>query len=218
MSEPVVPPTFTVTVSSPLDGSPAVGDNIQFSQSTSVVAVPSATATALAALANAMWPDLINQQTQISPPRNGMDRSTGQLLQGWDHVEQSMEIIFETPFHQRVLRRWVGSFVPSILGDNVVPRVIMRFFWAIASALDMWEPDYRIKQVYFMGNTLNQWSPATLDAVSLIRQGQVIFRNEGVYYPRGHLGNFTPYEQRQFGLVGRGGQLWDVVSPTSTSQ
>lgn len=166
---------------------------------------------------NARWPGLQAAQAFISPPRNGMDRSTGKLLQGWPHVEQSMEVIFATPFHQRVLRRWVGSFVPAILGDNIVQRVIMRFFWAIASAIDMWEPDYRIKQVYFMGNALQTYAPPPAQsATDMIRLGQVIFRQEGMYYPRGHLGNFTPYEQRQAGLVGRGGGLWDVVPVPSS--
>jgi phage baseplate assembly protein W len=161
---------------------------------------------------NAYWPGLGAEHAFISPPRNGMDRSTGKLLQGWEHVEQSMEVIYATPFHQRVLRRWVGSFVPSILGDNIVQRVIMRFFWALASALDMWEPDYRIKQVYFMGNSLEGYSPQTMDVTGLIRLGHVFFRQEGVYYPRGHLGDFTPFERRQAGLIGRGGNMFDVTT------
>ena len=108
-----------------------------------------------------------------------MDRRTGKLLQGWDHVQQSMEIIFETPFHERVLRRWVGSFVPRLLGEEIVYRIITRFWWAIAEALDLWEPNYRIKHVYFMGGA--QRSAATRSAIAilsdadLIRQGQVIF-------------------------------------------
>src|ERR1035437_7892399 len=204
---------FTISCSAHFRGASAVNDTLTiYSVSQLPSIAPSVGVTG--AQANAVWPDLASSQAFISPPRNGMDRSTGRLLQGWNHVEQSMEVIFETPFHERVLRRWVGSFVPAILGDNIVPRVIMRFFWAIASALDMREPDYRIKQVYFMGNALSGFSPATTDAVGLIRQGKVIFRQEGVYYPRGHLGNFTPFEQRQFGLVGRGGQFWDVVSPS----
>lgn len=162
---------------------------------------------------NAVWPDLWKQRTVVAPARNGMDRSTGELLQGWDHVQQSMIILFETPFHERVLRRWVGSFVPRLLGENITPRIVTRFWWAIAEALDLWEPDYRIKQVYFMGNALSStWSPFSTTPVSqLIRQGQVIFRCEGLYRPRAHLGDFTPYETRFIGLIGQGTGIWDVV-------
>jgi phage baseplate assembly protein W len=162
---------------------------------------------------NAVWPDLWRQRAFVSPPRNGMDRRTGKLLQGWAHVEQSMEIIFETSYHERVLRRWVGSFIPRMLGESIVPRIITRFWWAIAEALELWEPNYRIKQIYFMGAALNNtWVPKVDDPVNtLVRQGQVIFRNEGVYRPRAHLGDFTPLELRYFGAVGQGSGLWDII-------
>jgi hypothetical protein len=80
---------------------------------------------------NVMWPDLAFGRAFVSPARNGMDRKTGKLLQGWDHVGQSLELIFATPFHQRVLRRWVGSFVPHILGESLMARVVTRFYWAL---------------------------------------------------------------------------------------
>ena len=164
-------------------------------------------------LVNAMWPGLGAGQALISPPRNGMDRFTGKMLQSFAHVEQSMEVIFATPFHERVLRRWVGSFVPHILGESAVARIITRFFWAIATAIDLWEPDYRIKQTYFMGPAIDQWRPSFgTDINGLLRLGEVIFRTEGQWYPRGHLGDYTPYERKAAGLISRGGNLWDVTS------
>lgn len=159
---------------------------------------------------NAIWPDLGAGQVLISPPRNGMDRFTGKLLQGWQHVEQSLELIFLTPFHQRVLRRWVGSFVPHVLGEIAVERVITRFYWAISTSIDLWEPDYRIRNVAFMGQaTPGDLSPTATEA--LYRQGNVFFRTEGMWYPRGHLGDFTPYVRQAAGLVTNGGSMWDVV-------
>jgi uncharacterized protein len=172
---------------------------------------------------NAIWPDLLNQQANIAPARNGMNRFTGKLLQGWDHVEQSMELIFATPYHERVLRRWVGSFVPMLLGETFIERIVMRFYWAIVTGIDLWEPNYRIRRVYFMGDALQGWSspseevpglaslPST-SAAAMIRLGQAIFRNEGVYRPRAHLGDFTPWEQKLSAIIGRGDNLWDVKS------
>jgi uncharacterized protein len=162
---------------------------------------------------NAIWPDLLRQQSNISPPRNGMDKYTGKLLQGWPHVEQSMSTIFSTPFHERVLRRWVGSFVPSLLGENYIARIILRFYWALASAIDLWEPDFRITQVQYMGDALAGWSPLpSVSADELIRQGQAIFRNMGVWRPRAHLGDVTPYQQKNIEMVGRGNSQWAVVA------
>jgi uncharacterized protein len=174
---------------------------------------------------NAIWPDLINEQVFIAPPRNGMNRYTGQLIQGWEHVQQSMTIIFQTPYHERVLRRWVGSFVPMILGESMLPRIITRFFWAISTALDLWEPGYRFNRVYFMGNALQTWSgadptvasAASIGVAELVRQGQAIFRYDGQWIPRGHLGNFTPATQKSSTLIGTGTTMWDLQAATATS-
>lgn len=166
---------------------------------------------------NAMWPGLLSGQVLVSPPRNGVDRFTGKMLQSWAHVEQSLEVIFATPYHERVLRRWVGSFVPHLLGETGVSRVITRFFWAIATSIDLWEPDYRIQQVLLFGNAINTFSNPSgvgtfdTDVNQLFRQGELIFRTEGMWYPRGHLGDFTPYQRASAGLVSRGGAFWDVV-------
>jgi phage baseplate assembly protein W len=171
-----------------------------------------ATSNQFYATVNRIWPDLINRNSNISPPRNGMNKYTGKICQSWEHVEQSMSTIFSTPFHERVLRRWVGSFVPSLLGENYIARIILRFYWALASAIDLWEPDFRITQVQYMGDALAGWSPLPLaSADELIRQGQAIFRNMGVWRPRAHLGDVTPYQQKNIEMVGRGNSQWNVV-------
>lgn len=162
----------------------------------------------------AIWPDLYNQKALISPVGNGVDRFTGRMLTGFRHVEQSLCVIFATPFHQRVLRRWVGSFVPMLLGETYVARIITRFYWAICTSIDLFEPRYRIKVVYYMGTALSEWAPQTMHVVDLVRLGEAIFRNEGVYYPRGHLGDFSPYERKYFGVAGKGGQFWDITPIT----
>ena len=164
---------------------------------------------------NAIWPDLLNQRAIISPARNGVNRDNGKLLQGWEHVEQSMRVIFATPFHERILRRWVGSYVPYILGETYASRIVTRFFWAISVSIDLWEPNYRIKQVFYMGAALQSWAPKMLDAVGEYRLGHGIFRTEGVYRPRAHLGDQSPYQQRAVGLIGGGTEIWDpAIAPS----
>jgi phage baseplate assembly protein W len=158
-----------------------------------------------------MWPDLRMGRIVLSPVRIGMDRYTGKMLTGWNHVVQSMLLIFSTRYHERVLRRWCGSFVPHLIGENATDNTIARFYWAIATGIDLWEPNYRIRRVYFMGDALSGWAPLpTMSAAELIRIGQAIFRNEGVYRPRGHLGDFSPWEQKLSAIIGRGDNLWDV--------
>lgn len=127
---------------------------------------------------------------QIEPlPGTGINRNTGKLLVGWPHVKQSLGVIFTTRFGERVMRRWFGSFVPQLLGVNMVPSAVLRFFTAVCIAIDLWEPRYKITRIAPSG------SPETM------RQGALAFRIDGVYRPRGHLGDFTPAGERSFDIL-----------------
>ena len=154
-----------------------------------------------------LWPDLRRGRILLAPVRVGIDRRTGKILVGWPHVLQSIETILMTRYHERVLRRWVGSFVPHILGESAIPRVITRFFWAIASSIELWEPNYRVTRV----RIAQREDESRLTSVEQLRAGQMSNRIEGVYRPRGHLGDFTPEARRSAGLVGRGGGQWETT-------
>lgn len=118
---------------------------------------------------------------QIAPlPGTGVDRTTWRVLSGWPHVVQSLHVIFTTYFGQRVMRRWFGSFVPPILGQNMVPSTVLKFWTAVCVAIDLWEPRFKVTKITPFG------SPEQM------RLGSIGFRVEGVYRPRGHLGDFTP--------------------------
>lgn len=150
------------------------------------------------------WPELRQETRILSPVRVGMDRKTGKVLVGWPHVVQSLTVIFQTRFHERVLRRWVGSFVPHLLGENTVERTVMRFYWAVVTSIDLWEPNYSVTQV----RVAKRANDTELTSVNEIRQGHLQTRNEGVYRPRGHLGDPTPESIRSVGLIRDRGTSW----------
>jgi len=152
-----------------------------------------------------MWPDLKNGYIVLNPVRIGMDRVTGKVLTGWDHVIQSMLLIFSTRFHERVLRRWCGSFVPHMLGENATENTITRFYWAIATGLDLWEPNYRIQKV----RVGMRDDGSVLTSPEELRTGHLTTRADGIYRPRAHLGNEAPEERRSIGLVSRGYNIWE---------
>lgn len=107
----------------------------------------------------------------------GIDRFTGKVIDGWPHVVQSIQVIFTTRFGERVMRTWFGSEVPQLLGRNMVPSTVVAFFSAIVTAIELWEPRFRIVKI----------TPLSVD-----RQGHLALRIDGEYRPRGHLGDPTP--------------------------
>lgn len=151
------------------------------------------------------WPDLKYGRVLLIPARVGVDRKTGKMLVGWDHVVQSIQVIFATRFHERVLRRWCGSFVPHLLGESAVARAITRFYWAVATSLDLWEPNYRIQRI----RVGERADGTTLTSAEELCTGIINTQTEGVYRPRAHLGDDTPESRRHVGLVGRGFGVWE---------
>lgn len=119
----------------------------------------------------------------------GLDRHTGQRLDGWPHVVQSLGVIFSTRFGERVQREWVGSMVPPMLGRNMVPSTVLRTMTAIYAAIEAFEPRYKITQIR---------------PISVTRLGALGLVIEGQYRPRAHLGDFTAEGPRRV-TIGRGG-------------
>jgi phage baseplate assembly protein W len=152
-----------------------------------------------------MWPDLKYGHIVLSPVRIGVDRYTGKMLTGWDHVIQSMLLIFSTKYHERVLRRWCGSFVPHLIGQNADEPTIARFYFAICTGIDLWEPNYRINRV----RVANRSDGSLMTSPEELRTGKLQTSMEGTYRPRGHLGNSEPQVRRAVGLVSRGYNLWE---------
>jgi len=129
--------------------------------------------------------------TQIAPiPGTGINRLTGRPISGWSDVIQSLAVIFTTRFGERVMRRWFGSDVPGLLGRNLVPSTILKFWAAIAIAVELWEPRFKFTQITPLGSDV-EW-----------REGKIGFRIDGIYRPRGHLGDFTPAGPRSFTVAG----------------
>ncbi|MEZ5853163.1 MAG: baseplate J/gp47 family protein [Hyphomicrobiaceae bacterium] len=80
----------------------------------------------------------------LTDPSVGFDAETGSLKTGWPHVIQSLRDIFDTQFGTRIMREWYGSFVPNLLGRLITPQEVVPYFAAITSAIEQWEPRFRV--------------------------------------------------------------------------
>lgn len=109
----------------------------------------------------------------------GVDIHTGRPLTGWDHVVQSIGIIFGTRIGQRVMRRQFGAGSLSLLGRRLTPRVVAYYRLLLVLALERWEPRVRVRSVRVT---------ATVDGA---RAGEIAVATTVDYLPRGHLGDKT---------------------------
>ncbi|MCE6073389.1 baseplate assembly protein [Agrobacterium vitis] len=106
----------------------------------------------------------------------GMDPETGKWVSGWDSVVVAIGKLLSTRYFERVLREYVGSPVPTILGQTANVQTILKFRWALVLAIELFEPRFKPTKV-------------TMDALD--RKGNSTWTIRGTYRPRAHLGDLT---------------------------
>jgi phage baseplate assembly protein W len=109
----------------------------------------------------------------------GMNRFTGRPLSDWEHVLQSVDVIFETEIGERVMLRHFGGGMRRLLGRKLTPDILALAAAVFALSITIWEPRLRVVKV------------SVAPSVEEIRLGAVSFVMEVIYRPRGHLGDMT---------------------------
>lgn len=77
----------------------------------------------------------------------GMDRNTGKLLSGTDHIRQSIVDILTTPLGTRVMLPKYGSKLFDLVDNPTDPSLAMRIIMESAGAIARWEPRVRIDRI-----------------------------------------------------------------------
>ena len=97
-----------------------------------------------------------------------LDMFTGADIDGFEHVEQSIEVILTTRLEERVEREWFGNPGTRLLGENATAGTILRWFTIVYMLIELHEP--RFKLVRFLVD-------------SVLRDGGATFTMEGQYRP-----------------------------------
>jgi hypothetical protein len=77
----------------------------------------------------------------------GLNRETGEPLDGYAHLRQSIKDILTTRKGTRVMRRDYGSDIPALVDRPVDDEVKVDIYAATADALLTWEPRIRLLSV-----------------------------------------------------------------------
>lgn len=102
----------------------------------------------------------------------GVNADTGALLEGYDHVQQSLGKIFSTPQGSRVMREWFGNPGLRLLGEPTTERTILLWFNTLYMLIELFEPRYRVRE---------------FRVTDLTRAGYGDFTINGEYLPYAHL-------------------------------
>lgn len=102
----------------------------------------------------------------------GVNAKTGQPLDGFAHVLQSVEKIITTPQGSRVMREWLGNPGLKLLGENMTEEEILLWFNILYMLVELFEP--RLKIIAFSVDDLD-------------RAGFADFTMDVEYRPYGHL-------------------------------
>lgn len=116
----------------------------------------------------------------------GFSRQTGRPLSGWAETQQSLQVLVTTEVGERVERRRLGNPGSGLLDRPGNLDTVLDHFAAIAQAI---EP----RLVEGM-----QYGEPRFDLARIIprgdESGQFEFELLGLFYPRGHLGDFSTFE------------------------
>jgi len=110
----------------------------------------------------------------------GVNRFTGKPLTDFDHVRQSVGVIFTTRIGERVYRRTFGGALVGLLGKPLTPENLMRAYMALVIGLELWEPRFRVRSLAYPGTT-----------ASGMAQGKLGIEILGDYMPNALEGDFT---------------------------
>ncbi|XWN29960.1 MAG: baseplate assembly protein [Devosia sp.] len=123
-----------------------------------------------------------------------VDRHTFAPISGWPEVVQGLEMCLTTPRMSRVMRRLFGTDDTELLDRPMNVPTISGAFVAIAEAIEPRE--------------INgfQYGEPRFDLVQIVptqgdESGHLSFTLTGLYYPRGHLGDFSAFEMAEASFV-----------------
>ncbi|MEH2517486.1 phage baseplate assembly protein W [Bradyrhizobium sp. AZCC 1610] len=105
-----------------------------------------------------------------------IDRFTGELIQGWARIKQSIYVILTTRLRTRLMRLWWGSKFIDMQDKPGNEEVLMAGMMAAIVAINTYEPEFKVTKVI-----IDEFGPdgditITIEGVDLVDYAQKRFR------------------------------------------
>ena len=99
-----------------------------------------------------------------------IDRYTGEFIQGWPRIRQSIETILTTRLRTRLMRLWWGSEFLDMQDKPIGQQTFMEGIFAAIEAINEYEPEFKVTQVTIEGLGPTGSCTITVEGVDLVEQ------------------------------------------------
>lgn len=113
-----------------------------------------------------------------------IDLTTGKPLEGIDDVWQSIATILSTTLKSLVMARDFGSKMPRLVDRAVSQVTVIEFYAAVPEAINRKNPESLMAEE-------PRFRIIQMELADMTDGGNAVFDIDGIYYPRGHLGDYS---------------------------
>ncbi|WP_316196571.1 GPW/gp25 family protein [Bradyrhizobium sp. SZCCHNS3053] len=97
-----------------------------------------------------------------------IDRETGEYIQGWPRIKQSIKTILTTRLRTRLMRLWWGSNFSDMQDRPGNQEVIMGGMMAAIAAINAYEPEFKVTRVSIDAFDASGEITITIDGTDLV--------------------------------------------------
>jgi phage baseplate assembly protein W len=99
-----------------------------------------------------------------------IDRETGDYIQGWPRIKQSIYVILTTRLVTRLMRLWWGSTFSATQDMPGNEQTFTEGILAAVSAINAYEPEFKVSRVLFENLGPDGQVTITVEGVDLVDQ------------------------------------------------
>lgn len=99
-----------------------------------------------------------------------IDRETGELVQGWARIKQSIYVILTTRLRMRLMRLWWGSEFMNLQDKPDTEQSYAESIFAAALAINKYEPEFKVKRIEITGRSPAGAPTITIEGVDLVEE------------------------------------------------